>query len=216
MGFNLKMQKGLAANEQAMEQAFEKEKRERETKERREKVIEMFNSGMSQVAIAEKFNVDKSTITRDLQYIRKNYPEKLLDKAAEPQEQTEDTITAADIPTEHEPIAQDTPQATEKPHTAPEPSQPMQSTPTEEKAEYKPNKTATKTEKKIMGFRAAVDRMEVWKLYADATGQEISSLCTAALDEYVDRHKLTEEQKQLFDLKRKMLEDEKKIKGNVK
>lgn len=72
--------------------------------------------------------------------------------------------------------------------------------------------TNTEPKKAVMGFRAEQEKMEVWKLYADATGQEIGALCTAAIDEYIKRHKLNEDQQQLFNLKKKMLETEKKIK----
>ena len=75
--------------------------------------------------------------------------------------------------------------------------------------------TNTKPKKAVMGFRAEQEKMEVWKLYADATGQEIGVLCTAAIDEYIKRHKLNEDQQKFFDLKKKMLEAEKKIKSKL-
>lgn len=64
-----------------------------------------------------------------------------------------------------------------------------------------------------MGFRAEVAKMEIWKLYADVTGQEISAVCTAAIDEYINNHSLNAEQKQFFVLKKQTLEAEKKIKA---
>ena len=77
------------------------------------------------------------------------------------------------------------------------------------------NKANEKLKKAVMGFRAEQEKMEVWKLYADATGQEIGVLCTTAIDEYISRHKLNENQQQHFDLKKKTLEAEKKIKNKL-
>lgn len=104
----------------------------------------------------------------------------------------------------------DTPQAPQKPETAPEPQEPIKSTPTEEKAEEKPN---TKQEKRVMGFRADVNKIDLWKIYAEATGQEIGVMCTAAIDEYISNHELTADQRQIFDIKIKALEAEKRIKA---
>lgn len=104
----------------------------------------------------------------------------------------------------------DTPQAPQKPETAPEPHEPIKSTPSEEKAAEKPN---TKQEKRVMGFRADVNKIDLWKIYAEATEQEIGVMCTAAIDEYISNHELTADQRQIFDIKIKALEAEKRIKA---
>lgn len=83
------------------------------------------------------------------------------------------------------------------------------------KKENLQNPTNTKPTKAVMGFRAEVEKMEDWKLYASVTGQEIGVLCTNAIDEYINHHKLTVEQQQLFDLKKQALEAEKKIKSMI-
>lgn len=64
-----------------------------------------------------------------------------------------------------------------------------------------------------MGFRADVDKIELWKLYADAAEQEISALCTAAIDEYISNHELTADQKEIFDINKQAFEAKKRIKN---
>lgn len=63
----------------------------------------------------------------------------------------------------------DTPQAPQKPETAPEPQEPIKSTPTEEKAEEKPN---TKQEKRVMGFRADVNKIDYGKYTQKPPGKK--------------------------------------------
>ena len=90
-----------------------------------------------------------------------------------------------------------------------EPTQ-AEETPKKEKAG---NKANTKPQKGVMGFRAELGKIEVWKLYAEAAGLEIGAMCTAAIDEYMQSHKLTGSQKKIFDLKTRTLAEEKRIKG---
>lgn len=94
--------------------------------------------------------------------------------------------------------------------TIPKEPQPEENTPKKEKAG---NKANTKPQKGVMGFRAELAKIEVWKLYAEAAGLEIGAMCTAAIDEYMHGHKLTGSQKKIFDLKMRTLAEEKKIKG---
>lgn len=100
-------------------------------------------------------------------------------------------------------IAQDTPQTSKAPAEQPQ----------TEKKSIQEKTEKTKPVKAVMGFRADTEKMEDWKLYASVTGQEIGVLCTAAIDEYIKRHGLTTEQQKLFDLKKQVLETEKKIKN---
>ncbi len=120
-------------------------------------------------------------------------------------EEQENVIKHSKSYQKEEPQKQDAPQTTQKPQTASEPTQ-TEETPKKEKAEHK-------TKKMVMGFRADQDKVEKWKLYAEATGQEIGIMCTAAIDEYTNNHKMTTKQKQIFDIKVNALEAERRIKG---
>lgn len=119
-------------------------------------------------------------------------------------------LEQAETKSEEETATSNTPQ---EPQIAAELSQPTKNTPEEEKRAYG---TDIKPQKTVMGFRAEVGKIELWKLYADAAEQEISAMCTAALDEYVCNHELTAEQKEIFDIKKQALEAEKMIKNRKK
>ncbi len=82
------------------------------------------------------------------------------------------------------------------------------------KKENVQNSANTKPLKAVMGFRAEIEKIEKWRLYASVTGQEIGTFGTIAIEEYISRHKLTPEQQQLFDLKKQTLDAEKKLKIN--
>lgn len=141
---------------------------------------------------ADYLQINKGTFSKKIREIEEKEPERVKRLKAEVEAE------------------KDTPQAPQKPETAPEPQEPIKSTPTEEKAEEKPN---TKQEKRVMGFRADVNKIDLWKIYAEATGQEIGVMCTAAIDEYISNHELTADQRQIFDIKIKALEAEKRIKA---
>lgn len=212
MGINMKMQKGLEADEQAMKQDIERGKQEQETKERRQKVIDLYNSGMSQVAMAREFGVDKSTITRDLDYIRKNHPGKLIEREARPDPARDTTRQATtDIIQKPEATTQEhlpnTPQAQQKPQeTTASPE-----TPAEKKIE---NKANTKPLKQSFSFRADIDKIEDWKLYAETVGaKDIGTLWTAALDEFMSNHPLTADQKQIFAKRKEAAEMQRNFSG---
>lgn len=127
-------------------------------------------------------------------------------KGIEEQESVIDRSKQEQEETRH--IAQDTPQVSQNPNTPLKQQQPQKNTYKEEKVQ---NRVNTKVAKAVMGFRAEIEKMENWKLYASVTGQEIGILCTAAIDEYINRHKLTAEQQQLFNLKKQTLEAEKRM-----
>ena len=74
--------------------------------------------------------------------------------------------------------------------------EPIKSTPAEEKAEEKPN---TKQKKQVFSFRATLDNIADWKAYATATGQTMENVGTAAMNEYLDRHKLTGAEQAIFE-----------------
>jgi hypothetical protein len=60
-----------------------------------------------------------------------------------------------------------------------------------------------KSAKKVFSFRGGIDSVTKWRLYADASGMKVDDLGTAALEEYLENHPLTEEQKQIYDIKLK-------------
>lgn len=98
----------------------------------------------------------------------------------------------------------------QKPKMVFELQKPIESTSLEEKAKEKPN---TKPQKATMGFRADVDRIEFWRIFADVIDTEIGVLCTAAIDEYIERYELAADQKEIIDIRLKALEAEKKIRS---
>lgn len=71
-----------------------------------------------------------------------------------------------------------------------------------------PSKTKTliKNGSSIMGFRASKGDIARWRSYAAATGMRINDFCTAALDEYIRKNGMDEEQSSLYE---KLLEAEK-------
>ena len=90
----------------------------------------------------------------------------------------------------------DTPQAPQKPETAPEPHEPIQTPVAEEKAEEKPN---TKQTKQVFSFRASVNDIAVWRAYATAVGTSLEKVANAALKEYVENHPLTGTEQTIFE-----------------
>lgn len=71
----------------------------------------------------------------------------------------------------------------------------------------------TKPQKQSFSFRAEQTKIENWKLYAETVGAgDVGALWTAAIDEYITNHKLTEEQQVIYDLKKKIAEMQRKQK----
>lgn len=58
--------------------------------------------------------------------------------------------------------------------------------------------------KKVFSFRAEAETVDSWRLWADAKGMKVDDLGEKALQEYIKKHPLTEDQKQIFELKQKM------------
>lgn len=56
-----------------------------------------------------------------------------------------------------------------------------------------------KGRKQVFSFRALVGDINVWKAYATATGMAMEKICTAAMNEYISRHKLTDAQLAVFE-----------------
>lgn len=67
----------------------------------------------------------------------------------------------------------------------------------QEKGSEKP----TKAVKKVFSFRAEADQVDSWRLWADAKGMKVDELGENALTEYIKKHGLTKDQKQIYELK---------------
>lgn len=133
---------------------------------------------------ADLLQINKGTFSRKKREIEENEPERVERLKAEVEAEKK----------EAEP--QDTPQTTQKPQTAPEPSQAEIPTPKEEKAEEKPN---TKQKKQVFSFRATIEDIASWKAYATATGQTMENVGTAAMNEYLENHRLTGAEQSIFE-----------------
>lgn len=99
-------------------------------------------------------------------------------------------------------------QAPRKPRRGTKQMQAVKNMPDKEKAQEKAN---TKPQKGTMSFRADLSKIDFWRIYADATDIELSTMCTAAIDEYIQRYEPTADQKKIIDIRMKALEEEKKI-----
>ena len=64
-----------------------------------------------------------------------------------------------------------------------------------------PKEEPQKAQKKVFSFRAEVDQVDSWRVYADAKGMKVDELETLALTEYIKKHSLTADQQQIYDLK---------------
>lgn len=64
-----------------------------------------------------------------------------------------------------------------------------------------PSEEPKKTQKKVFSFRAEVDQVDSWRVWADAKGLKVDELGTLALTEYIKKHSLTEDQRQIYELK---------------
>ena len=72
---------------------------------------------------------------------------------------------------------------------------------TERKTAEKGVKTAKKAADpvKVFSFRAAVQDVDQWRLYAAIRGEKVDEIGAAAMREYLKRHPLSAEEKALFD-----------------
>ena len=206
---NMDLLKGIEEQENAIEnnKAYQEE----------ETFLNLMKQGKSRKEAYEAIGREKTWASKTIKKIRETEPERLKGTGEEAKDESKTFIlTTAESP-KQEPvefnIVKTTPQEPQTGEIELERTQPMKNTPEEEKRVYEAN---TKPQKAVMGFRAEVDKIELWKLYADASEQEISTMCTAALDEYVRNHELTADQKEIFDIKKQALEAEKKIKSRKK
>lgn len=197
MGLNLKLQQGVDSTENAIEEA-KQEQTAREsrkppyTDEQMDEALKtVYRTGKQQDG-ADYLQINKGTFSKKIREIEEKEPERVKRLKAEVEAE------------------KDTPQAPQKPETAPEPHEPIQTPVAEEKAEEKP---PTKPQKQSFSFRADQSKIENWKLYAETIGtKDIGTLWTAAIDEYISNHALTADQQAIYDLKKKAAEMAKKQK----
>lgn len=164
-----------------------------------EAFLNLLRQGKSRKEACEVIGREKTWACRTLKRIRETEPDRLKGIV----EKTKNKASAEQL--EEKIPTQDASQTQKKPETATKPQEPIESIPMEEKAE----------EKRVMrvtGFRADVNKINLWRIYAEATGQEIGVMYTTAIDEYISNHKLTTDQQTIYDLKKKILEVERKMK----
>lgn len=197
MGLNLKLQQGVDSTENAIEEA-KQEQTAREsrkppyTDEQMDEALKTVYRTGKQIDGANYLNINKGTFNKKIREIEEKEPERVKRLKAEVEAE------------------KDTPQSPQKPETAPEPHEPIQTPVAEEKAEEKP---PTKPQKQSFSFRADQNKIENWKLYAETIGtKDIGTLWTAAIDEYISNHALTADQQAIYDLKKKAAEMAKKQK----
>lgn len=64
-----------------------------------------------------------------------------------------------------------------------------------------PTESPQKAQKKVFSFRADVDQINSWRVWADAKGLKVEELGTLAINEYIKKHPLTADQKKIYELK---------------
>jgi len=179
---NMSLLKGIEEQENAINnsKAYQEE----------ESFLDLLRQGKTRKEAYEAIGREKTWASKTIKKIRETEPERLKGTAEEIKEEP-----------------QDTPQAQQKPEIATEQPQPIENTPKEEKAEIRAN---TKPQKQSFSFRADQNKIEKWKLYAEAIGtKDIGALWTTAIDEYISNHELTADQKTIYELKRKVAEMQK-------
>lgn len=64
--------------------------------------------------------------------------------------------------------------------------------------EKKENKKSTAGEKIVFSFRSPKSSVESWRIYANVKGMKVEDLGAAALDEYMKKHPLSNEEQAVF------------------
>lgn len=54
---------------------------------------------------------------------------------------------------------------------------------------------------KVFSFRAPIETVDSWRVWAEAKGMKVDELGTLALTEYIKKHSLTADQKKIYELK---------------
>lgn len=146
---------------------------------------------------ADYLQINKGTFSKKIRDIKEKEPERVERLKAEVEAERKDGhLTATIEKSEKQEPQYMTLKVTEVPQEAPKQFELHKSTPTEEKAAERAN---TKQKKQVFSFRATLDNIADWKAYATATGQTMENVGTAAMNEYLDRHKLTGAEQAIFE-----------------
>lgn len=215
MGLNMNLLKGVEEQENAIESS--KAYQEEET------FLNLMKQGKSRKEAYEAIGREKTWASKIIKKIRETEPERLKGTGEEPQAQDiiKVNVTTAESknePTVIEAVVTESPKqppieyklvkTTQEPKIAHETIQAEDNALSEEKTE---NKANTKPQKQSFSFRADQSKIETWKLYAETIGtKDIGTLWTAAIDEYISNHKLTADQQEIYNLKKKAVEMAKK------
>lgn len=163
-----------------------------------EAFLNLMRQGKSCKEAYEAIGREKTWASRTIKKIKQTQPERLKGTAEELKEESHGE------PQEQNRTIEDTPPSMYKSEIATE---------LQERKLLTEDKRSTKPQKQSFSFRAEVNKIEAWKLYSEAIGaKDIGTLWTAAIDEYISNHKLTEEQQVIYELKKKIAEMQRKQK----
>ena len=84
----------------------------------------------------------------------------------------------------------------QKPQITPKESKARKNASNSKKTENKPN---TKPQKQVFSFRAMITDIAAWKAYATASGRTMENIGTAAMHEYVKRHRLNAAEQAVYE-----------------
>lgn len=185
--------------------------------EQEEIFLKVYAETNIQKEAAEAVGWDKSKAWRFIKKIREKEPER-LNAAMEKVRTNTVQVTTTSVKEKQEPTVINA-KVIESPKQEPQNNeirlkhtQPKENTLKEKRIE---NKANTKPQKGTMGFRANVSKIEYWRIYADVTDKELSVMCTAAIDEYIQRHELTADQQAIIDIRIQALEAERRIRNKI-
>lgn len=203
---NMDLLKGIEEQENAIEnnKAYQEE----------EAFLNLMRQGKSRKEAYEAIGREKTWASKIIKKIRETEPERLKGTGEDVKDESKTFILTTAESQKQDPvefnIVRTAPQEPQRGDIELEHTQPIKNTPEEEKHVYVAN---TKPQKQSFSFRAEQTKIENWKLYAETVGAgDVGALWTAAIDEYIANHKLTEEQQVIYDLKKKVAEMQKKQK----
>lgn len=84
----------------------------------------------------------------------------------------------------------------QNPQKAPKQLKARNNTKKSKKSENEPN---MKPQKQVFSFRAMVSDISIWKAYSTASERTMENIGTAAMNEYVKRHKLNETEQAVYE-----------------
>lgn len=113
----------------------------------------------------------------------------------ENQLQKERQIPKAEEPARKEEKTKETQKADGKPQTVKEQPK-VKNTTMRKKSENVPDKVQRK---QVFSFRAMLSDIAIWRAYAVASGKTMEDVCSAAMHEYIRKHKLAGAEQMVFD-----------------